>query len=191
MTIGKKASFLFFINRHHLYFKMIKKELYQMGVKERKTYNLDSGVVQKFEKICKKKGLSYSGQMEMILEHFIAKDDEKFVDEIHAPRIEALVENVLNKHTNRIIGTIHNSHVDSKAVLIGLPTIYKKMIGVMEQSIRLHMNDELLNNDVETTLYNKFGSEALAMRMMNEWRTLSKEMVIEESKQGRKQKGAM
>lgn len=161
-----------------------------MGVKERKTYNLDSGVVQKFEKICKKKGLSYSGQMEMILEHFVAKDDEKFVDEIHAPRIEALVENVLNKHTNRIIGTIHNSHVDSKAVLIGLPMIYKKMIGVMEASIRLHVNDELLA-DVETTLANKFGSEALAMRMMGEWRSVAKEMVIEESKQGRKQKGAM
>ncbi|MEP9409497.1 hypothetical protein ABKP09_24785 [Peribacillus frigoritolerans] len=161
-----------------------------MGVKERKTYNLDSGVVEKFEKICKKKGLSYSGQMEMILEHFVAKDDERFVDEIQAPRIEALVERALNKHTNRMAAMIHNSHVDSKAVLIGLPTIYKKMIGVMEASIRLHMEDELLA-DVETTLQSKYGSEALAMRMMGEWRTVAKEMVIEESKQGRKQKDAM
>jgi hypothetical protein len=169
---------------------MIKKVVVYMGVKERKTYNLDSGVVQKFEKICKKKGLSYSGQMEMILEHFIAKDDEKFVDEIHAPRIEALVENVLNKHTNRIIGTIHNSHVDSKAVLIGLPTIYKKMIGIVEQSIRLHIDKQLLA-DVETTFQDKYGSEALALRMMSDWRTVAKEMVIEESKQGRKQKGVM
>jgi hypothetical protein len=128
--------------------------------------------------------------MEQILEQFIAKDDEKFVDEIQAPRIEALVERALNKHTNRMASMIHNSHVDTKAVLIGLPTIYKKLIGVTEQSIRLHMNEELLD-DVETTLYSKYGSEALGMRMMGEWRTVAKEMVIEESKQGRKQKGAM
>src|SRR4051794_15293707 len=118
---------------------MTKKDGVKMGVKERKTYNLDSGVVKKFEHICKKKGLKYSEQMEMILEHFIVKDDEKFVDEIYAPRIEALVENTLNKHTNRIIATVHNSHVDSKAVLIGLPLIYKKLIGVIEASIRLHL----------------------------------------------------
>ncbi|MFD4863585.1 hypothetical protein, partial [Streptomyces atratus] len=61
---------------------------------------------------------------------------------------------------------------------------------VMEASIRLHMNDELLN-DVETTLQNKYGNETLAMRMTGEWRTIAKEMVIEESKQGRKQKGVM
>ncbi|OIK12916.1 hypothetical protein BIV60_15440 [Bacillus sp. MUM 116] len=161
-----------------------------MGVKERKTYNLDSGVVKKFETICKKKDVKYSEQLEKILEHFIVKDEEMFVDEIFAPRIEALVENVLNKHTNRMAAMIHNSHVDSKAALIGLPIIYKKLIGVIEASIQLHMNAELLN-DVETTLQSKYGSEALALKMIGDWRTNAKEMVIEESKQARPKKGVL
>lgn len=161
-----------------------------MGVKERKTYNLDSGVVKKFETICKKKDVKYSEQLEKILEQFIVKDDEMFVDEIYAPRIESLVENVLNKHTNRTAAMIHNVHVDSKAVLIGLPIIYKKLIGVIEASLRLHIENELLN-DVETTLQSKYGSEALALKMIGDWRTHAKEMVIEENKQSRKQKSAM
>lgn len=161
-----------------------------MGVKERKTYNLDSGVVKKFETICKKKNVKYSEQLEKILEQFIVKDDEMFVDEIYAPRIESLVENVLNKHTNRVAAMIHNVHVDSKAVLIGLPIIYKKLIGVIEASIRLHIENELLN-DVETTLQSKYGSESLALKMIGDWRNHAKEMVIEENKQSRKQKSAM
>ena len=161
-----------------------------MGVKERKTYNLDAGVVKKFEQICKKKKVKYSEQLEKILEQYIAKDNEMFMDEIYAPRIEALVEQVLNKHTNRMAAMIHNVHVDTKANLIGLPIIYKKLIGVIEASLRLHMNQELLN-EVETTLQSKYGSEVLALKMMGDWRTNAKGMVIEETKQARKPKGAM
>ncbi|MEH6949125.1 hypothetical protein V7068_19060 [Bacillus sp. JJ634] len=165
-----------------------------MGVRERKTYNLDSGVVKKFEDICKKKNIKYSEQLEKILEHFIVKDEEMFVDEIYAPRIEALVENVLNKHTNRLAAMIHNNHVDTKSNLIGLPIIYKKLIGVFEAAIHLHIQNELLN-EVDTTLQSKYGSEALALKMIGEWRTHAREMVTQENVQNRiqnrKQSGSM
>lgn len=157
-----------------------------MGVKERKTYNLDSGVVKKYETICKKKGVKYSEQLEKILEHFIAKDEEMFVDEIHAPRIEALVENVLNKHTNRLAAMIHNNHVDSKASLIGLPIIYKKLIGVVEAAIRLHIEDELLK-DVSFKLQDKFGSEELALQMVGDWSNHARALVIEGNKKASKE----
>ncbi|MDQ0808045.1 hypothetical protein [Priestia megaterium] len=158
-----------------------------MGVKERKTYNLDSGVVRKYEFICKKKGVKYSEQLEKVLEHFIAKDEEMFVDEIHAPRIEALVENVLNKHTNRLAAMIHNNHVDSKASLIGLPIIYKRLVGLIEAAIRKHINDELLSDVLkEHTLQVKYANDTVVDNMLNSWSAQAKESVIEGNKQARR-----
>lgn len=120
-----------------------------MGVKERKTYNLDSGVVKSFEQIAKKKGVSYSKLLEELLEQFIAKDGEMFADEIYAPRIESLVNQAVKKETNRLASMIYKNQIETSAILISIPALYKKIQKGIEEGIRVHINEEVLNETKE------------------------------------------
>jgi antitoxin component of RelBE/YafQ-DinJ toxin-antitoxin module len=121
-----------------------------MGKKERKTYNLDSGVVKSFQQIATKKGLKYSELLEQLLEQFIAKDGEMFADEIYAPRLEYTITQAVKKETNRLAAMIYKNQLETSAVLIGLPSLYKKMQKGMEDALRLHINPEILMETKET-----------------------------------------
>lgn len=116
-----------------------------MGKKERKTYNLDSGVVKGFEEIAKKKGVKYSMLLENLLEQFIAKDGEMFADEIFAPRLEYAINQAVKKETSRLASMIYKNHIETSAVLISIPSLYKKVIQGIEESLRLHINPQILN----------------------------------------------
>jgi hypothetical protein len=118
-----------------------------MGVKERSTYNLDSGIVNDFKKICKKRGKKYSEQLEQILEQFIAKDGEMFMDDLYAPRLNDLVKNNVRKEVDRVCGMINNLHVDSNASLIGTFALYKWMQESMETTIESYLR-AFLSEDV-------------------------------------------
>lgn len=120
-----------------------------MGKKERKTYNLDSGIVKEFEQIAKKRGLKYSELLEQLLEQFIAKDGEMFVDDLYAPRLNELVQSTVRKEVDRACGMISNLHVDSNAVLIAVPALYKKLMQGLESTLENMLLENLLKEDTD------------------------------------------
>lgn len=168
-----------------------------MGVKERKTYNLDSGVVKAFEHVAKKRGQKYSELLEEILEHYIAKDGEMFADDIMAPRLEYTINQAVKKETNRLASMIYKNQIETSAILTGIPALYKKMLQGVEESIRQHVNGELLNqvkgadpdNPYEGIdfLYSSFSNRADGKRMME---VLRKEAANEYHEIKRKEKAA-
>ncbi|MFB9324251.1 hypothetical protein, partial [Cryptosporangium minutisporangium] len=135
----------------------------------------------------KEKDIPYSTMIERLLEQLITKNDELFVDELYAPRISGMVESAVKKEVDRLAKMVYNNHVDTNAVLIGIPSLYKKIQKGMEESLVNYMNPQLLQDDI-SPLYAGFVYGEHGVQMINSLRNKSREDIQERKRNSRKGK---
>lgn len=115
-----------------------------MAHKVRKNYSLDEGTVLKFQEICKKQKKEFSEVVEMLMEDYIAKDGQILIDDIYAPRMEAVVSRTMKKEIDRMAKMLYNINVDVTAGLYAFPALYKKTMGSVEDTFNHYVNEQLL-----------------------------------------------
>lgn len=116
-----------------------------MAKKQRKIYSLDMGVVEQFEKICKKKDTEFSAAVQGMMEHWIAKDGELTMDDLYAPRISGLVKRTVQDEVDRIAKMLYNINVDVTANLYAIPAMYKKNLKSVEHTFNHYLDERVLN----------------------------------------------
>lgn len=116
-----------------------------MARKLRKLYSLDEGLVQEFEKICKKRNIEYSFAIGELMESFVAKDGEILMDDLYAPRINELIKRTMEKQIDRVMGGMYNLQTDVTANLYSVPSLYKKQLRSIETTFNDYMNPKILN----------------------------------------------
>jgi hypothetical protein len=135
-----------------------------MARKQRKLYSLDEGIVQEFEKVCKKKDLEFSAAVQQLMEQYIAQDGQIMLDDLYAPRINELVKRTVVKEVDRIASMMYNLQVDVTANLYSIPAMYKKSLGSVENTFNEYLNPQLLNpNRVSAAQQFEFNKDGQAM----------------------------
>lgn len=115
-----------------------------MAKKEKSTYSMDAKVVSDFKKICKQNGVEYSETIEDLMKVYIEKSGQILLDDIYAPRINELMNRTMEKQFDRIAGMIYNINVDVGATLQLMPSVYKKTMVSIENTLNEFINEQLL-----------------------------------------------
>lgn len=135
-----------------------------MARKQRKLYSLDEGLVQEFEKICKKRDMEFSAAVSQMMEDFVAKDGEMVMDELFAPRTNEMIRRTVIKEVDRIASMMYNLQVDVIANLYAVPSLYKKQLRSIETTFNEYMNEKILNeNRVSHAEQFSFNEDGLKM----------------------------
>ncbi|KZD70933.1 hypothetical protein [Bacillus cereus] len=140
-----------------------------MGVKKKKLYSLDSGLVKEFEAICQKKGVNFSEQVEELIKQFVISDTANMVDDLHASRIGHAVKKAVDEQVNRLAGMIFNVQVDVTAALHGIPRLQQKQMEIMETTLERYVAPNVLNPQREL-LAKKFNHDVHGQRIIHDLR---------------------
>jgi hypothetical protein len=116
-----------------------------VATKIKKLYSIDSKVVDEFQKCCKQNGKDYSEVMEELQRLYIERQGNILLDDIYAPRLDALVSRTLDKAIDRIAGMVHNINVDILATMYLQTALHKKGMQSTERILDHFLPDELLN----------------------------------------------
>lgn len=125
-----------------------------MAVKTKKTYSLDTKVVNEFSKCCKENGKEYSEVLEQLMKLYIEKQGNILLDDIYAPRLNALVSRTMEKAVDRIAGMVNNVNIDILASMFLQTAVHKKTLLGLENTIDHYLAEELLNPVRETLAKN-------------------------------------
>jgi hypothetical protein len=151
----------------------LREELYKnMAVKEKKSYRLDSQLVSEFQKVCKRKGISFSAGVESMMKEFIAKSESGVHDEVYAPMVQQAVKKAVEDQIDRLAGMIYNVQVDTNAVLQSVPILYQKNMFAMEYTVNKFLNEELLSPHRDYSS-KRFEWEAHGKKMIDDFRKRS------------------
>lgn len=121
-----------------------------MAVKTKKTYSIDTKVANEFSKCCKENGKEFSEVLENLMKLYIEKQGNILLDDIYAPRLDALVSRTMEKAVDRIAGMVNNVNVDILASMFLLTAVHKKTLLGLENTIDHYLAEELLNSARET-----------------------------------------
>ena len=116
-----------------------------MATKIQKLYSIDSKVVDDFQKCCKQNGKGYSEVMEELQKLYIEKQGNILLDDIYAPRVDAVVSRTMEKAIDRIAGMVHNINVDIIAAMYLQTALHKRGMQSTERILDHFLPDELLN----------------------------------------------
>jgi hypothetical protein len=125
-----------------------------MAVKTKKTYSIDTKVANEFSKCCKENGKEFSEVLEQLMKLYIEKQGNILLDDIYAPRLDALVSRTMEKAVDRIAGMVSNVNVDILASMFLLTAVHKKTLLGLEDTIDHYLAEELLNPARETLAKN-------------------------------------
>jgi hypothetical protein len=125
-----------------------------LATKIKKTYSIDSKVANEFSKCCKQNGKEYSEVLEKLMKLYIEKQGQILLDDIYAPRMDALVSRTMDKAVDRIAGMVNNVNVDILASMFLLTAVHKKTLLGLENIIDHFLAEELLNPVRETLAKN-------------------------------------
>lgn len=126
-----------------------------MAKKEKSTYSLDAKVVADFKKICKQNDVEYSLTIEELMKVYIEKSGQILLDDIFAPRLDAMMNRTMEKQFDRVAGMVYNLNVDVGAILQLMPSVYKKTMVSIEDTFNEFVNEQLLVPERES-LADKF-----------------------------------
>lgn len=125
-----------------------------MATKTKKTYSIDSKVANEFSNCCKQNAKEYSEVLEKLMKLYIEKQGKILLDDIYAPRLDALVSRTMDKAVDRIAGMVNNVNVDILASMFLLTAVHKKTLLGLENIIDHYLAEELLNSARETLVKN-------------------------------------
>lgn len=115
-----------------------------MATKTKKLYSIDSKIADEFMKICKRNDQEFSGVVEEFMKLYIRKDGEVLFDDLYAPRIDQVVSRRIDKGLDRIAAMINNVNVDVTAALLMFPSVYKKTMVSIEDTLNEFVIQEVL-----------------------------------------------
>lgn len=118
-----------------------------MAVKTKKTYNIDSKIAKEFQATCDQNDKFYNEVIEVLMKLYIEKQGKILLDDIYAPRLDALVGRRMDKVADRIAGMINNVNVDILATQFLVTGVLKKSLTGFEDIIDMYFLDEILNPD--------------------------------------------
>lgn len=118
-----------------------------MATKIKRTYTIDSKVEDEFAKVCKQNKKHKNEIVEILMKLYIEKQGKILLDDIYAPRVDALLSRRLDKVADQIKGMINNVNVDILATQFLVTGALKKSLLGFEDIIAMYFADELLNPD--------------------------------------------
>lgn len=118
-----------------------------MAVKEKKTYNIDSKIAKEFQATCKQNDKKYNEVIEVLMKLYIEKQGKILLDDIYAPRLDALVGRRMDKAVDRMAGMLYETQVDILATQFLITGALKKSLSGFEDIIDIYFLDEILNPD--------------------------------------------
>jgi hypothetical protein len=127
------------------YFTRFDKGGSSLATKIKKTYSVDSKIVDKFQECCKQNGKEYSESLEFLMKLYIEKQGNIMLDDIYAPRLNALFSRTMEKAVDRIAGMVSNVNVDILASMFLQTAVHKKTLLGLESTFDHYLLDEILN----------------------------------------------
>jgi hypothetical protein len=121
-----------------------------VATKIKKTYSIDSKIAHEFSKCCRQNGKEYSEALENLMKLYIEKQGNILLDDIYAPRLDALVSRTMEKAVDRIAGMVNNVNVDILASMFLQTAVHKKTLLGLEETVDHYLAEELLNPARET-----------------------------------------
>lgn len=116
-----------------------------MAVKEKKTYNIDSKIAKEFQATCKQNDKKFNEVIEVLMKLYIEKQGKILLDDIYAPRLDALVGRRMDKLRDSLAGMINNVNVDILATQFLITGALKKSFQGTEEIIDMYFLDSILN----------------------------------------------